>query len=315
MKAGVEEASKSNARPREVILGIASKIRRDYTQDALAYLQSYMTNVKKIHRARGNANQKMPPAPKCWADIAEENMDPFFIQNDGGEFWYHTLEEDEDSEDGEFDLVLVSSTGAAALCRLKTWSVDGTFECLEVSVFFHQLWIIAVKTRVGSYAPVVYAMLRGKSQAHYKRVLRFLESNMEVEEPEQVKLDFERAEHLAFQEVYPGASLSGCDVHWKRALIRNIRTVGLGREVNQSLSLNLWFHKIWSMSLAPIEEIGNIWDYLVSIAPFKDTSDRDYDEEEIQAFNEYNKMLRKEREGERETLGRESERDLRERET
>ena len=232
----------------------------------------------------------MPPPPKSFEDMEEENLDQMFTKNDSGEFWYHQLRHPDALE--EFDIVFISYTGAKALSSMKYWSVDGTFDCCAVTKYFKQLWIIACRTGVGSYVPVCFALLTGKKQENYQRVLEFLANTMQIKDPDFVCMDYERAEHKAFSEVYPSSVLLGCDVHWKRNLIRGIKKHGLQADINKSVSLSVWFHKLWSLSLVPRDSVVKVFEYIITITPWKDTSLPPRDEEELKTWNKYNDNLR-----------------------
>ena len=288
LRAGISGAASTDSRPREVLNEIRSTVRDKYGIDAIPYMGKSLTNTKAISRARAS-NLKLPKSPETFEELLEENVDLKFRVNDDKEVWYHVLE-DENTVD-EFDILFLSSTGTRGLSANKTWAVDGTFNIVSTCSLFQQLWIIAVRTNSGSWAPLAFALMRRKTQESYTRVLEYIRDQLGVTEPNQTYLDFEKSEHNAFLEVYPGCILLGCDTHWKRALRTNLVKCRLEKEMNESVPLQQYYHKLWALSLVDEESVETAFDFLQSPdeIPLKSTMDRT--EEELIEIQEYNRRL------------------------
>ena len=86
-KEKVAESIKTDQTPRCVLNELASSVRQEHGDDLLPYLGKYFTNSKQISRARQeNLKIKMPPPPKSFEDMEEENLDQMFTKTTPGNF-------------------------------------------------------------------------------------------------------------------------------------------------------------------------------------------------------------------------------------
>lgn len=68
----------------------------------------------------------------------------------------------------------------------------------------------------------------------------------------------------AFLTSYPDASPSGCDVHFKRALRRNLQSRGLISFVNSCSEFQTFIRYLWGLSLVPPEHITTVWEGFIN---------------------------------------------------
>ncbi len=76
--------------------------------------------------------------------------------------------------------------------------------------------------------------------------------------------DFEKAAIGAVREVFPNATVKGCNFHFRQALYRRVAELGLKRVYNSKRPLEVreWLQKIMSMSHLPANEVPVVWEVL-----------------------------------------------------
>ena len=200
------------------------------------------------------------PLPKEWDDLADI-PEKFKITTSGEEF---LIVNKKIKETGERVIGFSSQQLLEVLDKSSTWSVDGTFEVTKYT-FFGQCWIFVA--RVGDrWIAVAWFLLPTKTALSYETALQAL-LDKGVSGPMTVHLDFELAEHNAFKEKYPSAAVAGCDFHFKQALKKNIKKFGLGQVYNTDSDLQVFFRKLWALSMVPPEDIVKNWNIIQQSAP------------------------------------------------
>jgi len=85
------------------------------------------------------------------------------------------------------------------------------------------LWTIHTQLDGGHFVPLIFALLENKRTDSYVEVLEALKEVDSSLNPSTVILDFEKAEHKAFKEVFPTSTIHGCLFHFAQSVWRRIR--------------------------------------------------------------------------------------------
>ena len=88
-------------------------------------------------------------------------------------------------------------------------------------------------------------------------------------------MDFELAESKAMFAVYPTTSVVGCDFHWKQELKKNFKKHHLLEVYNNDLEVQVWYQKIWSLSMVPHEDIIKTFKKIRDAVPQYEEEDDD----------------------------------------
>jgi len=120
------------------------------------------------------------------------------------------------------DRILIFGTEAAldALGENGDWFMDGTFK--TAPPLFEQLYTIH-GVRQHAVLPCVFALLPGKSQQLYRRLLQALRALRNDFNPTSILTDFELAAMNSVRAVFPRAVIRGCYYHFQQALWRHIQ--------------------------------------------------------------------------------------------
>ena len=200
------------------------------------------------------------PLPKDWDDLTDI-PEKFKMTTSGEEF---LVINKRIKDTGERVIGFSSPQLLEVLNRSSIWSVDGTFEVTKYT-FFGQCWIFVA--RIGErWIAVAWFLLPTKTTLSYETALQAL-IDKGVSGPMTVHLDFEIAEHNAFKEKYPGATVAGCDFHFKQALKKNLKKFGLGQVYNTDSDLQVFFRKLWALSMVAPEDIVKNWNIIAQSAP------------------------------------------------
>src|SRR6218665_1499133 len=104
------------------------------------------------------------------------------------------------------------------------WLADGTFRVTPEG--FYQLYTIHSLFN-GQTFPCIYALLPGRSEAVYRRLINLLvDLRSDGRNPESIITDFELAAINAFQYAFPQISLSGCYFHFGQSVWRKLQAEG-----------------------------------------------------------------------------------------
>ncbi|XP_048515871.1 uncharacterized protein LOC125502150 [Athalia rosae] len=116
--------------------------------------------------------------------------------------------------------------------------VDGTFKVVPNSPPIAQLYTIHMRVMDTGLA-AVFVLCSAKTRALYTAIFRkILELAPEIEQNLRFAMgDYERAAMSALREVFPGASLHGCWFHFKQALLRRWRYLGLNAAPTRILGM------------------------------------------------------------------------------
>ncbi|GMF33514.1 unnamed protein product [Phytophthora lilii] len=107
--------------------------------------------------------------------------------------------------------------------------IDGTFRCVPRG--FQQCIVVMVHDRSsGLYVPVFYVLTTHRTMNIYRHVLHFIiQAADEQLEPAEFICDFERALINAVQIQFPAADIIGCLFHFKQAVRRRMKTLGISK--------------------------------------------------------------------------------------
>ena len=72
-------------------------------------------------------------------------------------------------------------------------------------------------------------------------------------------LDFERAEHIAIQNIFPSATIRGCLFHWKKTLIEHFNKIP-GYKTDSTVKAIL--HATSGVAFVPIEHVELTWQHI-----------------------------------------------------
>lgn len=76
----------------------------------------------------------------------------------------------------------------------------------------------------------MYALLPGKKQLHYEIFFDLIKSQIPEFNPATITSDFETSAMLAAQKAFPEATLRGCIFHFKQAVLRKAKKLGLSKK-------------------------------------------------------------------------------------
>lgn len=139
------------------------------------------------------------------------------------------------------------------LLRLKkseTWIADGTF--LSSPIGFEQIYIIygfVFKKCV----PLVYVLMKNKTEDSYNEALRVLRSKLDFYVPDEIIVDNEAAAKVAFKKNFPGIKIVGCLTHFSASIYRNLMKFNLAFDYKNNSSFYFTITKLKSLVFVPEE--------------------------------------------------------------
>lgn len=137
--------------------------------------------------------------------------------------------------------------------RKTRWIADGTFKV--VPELFFQLYSIHVQEDSTSW-PCVLALLPGKSEEIYTRLLSALKNLIPEAAPTRILTDFEMAAMNSFRVVFPTAEISGCFFHLSQAVLRKVGALGLKNMYESNVdNIAISIKMLCALSLLPLEEV------------------------------------------------------------
>ncbi len=107
--------------------------------------------------------------------------------------------------------------------------VDATFKPCIPYGFYQCLILVVLDNQTSSYVPIVYALMSHKNKALYNQV--FFQIKCMTKGKMEVRTytsDFERAEMNMLAEHFPKGIHVGCLFHFKQALVKYLKDLGLG---------------------------------------------------------------------------------------
>lgn len=103
---------------------------------------------------------------------------------------------------------------------------DATYKCLPKIEGFYQLFIASYQLDRNVY-PMMYAIMEKKTEKAYFKVFEILKTFLGATEVNTSMTDYETALRKAIKKVYPQTLIKGCFFHYKKAVSRRIRKLGL----------------------------------------------------------------------------------------
>lgn len=172
-------------------------------------------------------------------------------------------------------IAFATQEGRKILQNSKFCLMDGTFRTCPAP--FYQLYSIHVD--VGSNEsltatrPVVFILLPNKEKRTYEVMLYLTKQQVPGWNPELVIVDFEVAVISALSNIFPSAVTKGCNFHFKQALSKKSREVGIKSEEE-----NRHVAKCGALAHLPVDFVEDGWLAIMEEAP---------DTDNITKFNNY----------------------------
>ena len=196
---------------------------------------------KRAVQRKRKATTGCPNKPTCWENM---NVPPQLkVTNDKKPFLI--LDKVLDPNTSEKILGFASPAGLQVLRDSPQWSGDGTFEIARFTLFT-QIFILTPKTNLGVYVPCAYFMCPNRLQKTYTALFTALKDLLCV--PEIFYCDFEAGIHKGVVDVYPDVLIRCCDVHFKRAIRKNIQKHHLLDSYENDAGFQLFIRHIWALS-------------------------------------------------------------------
>ncbi|XP_071943684.1 uncharacterized protein [Antedon mediterranea] len=142
------------------------------------------------------------------------------------------------------------------------WFADGTFKV--VPAIFFQLWTVH-GVYEGHVVPLVYALLRNKTQPTYIRVLEVIRQLGDFN-PTTIRIDYEMAARNALRQVFPDAQIKGCLFHLCQRIHERIKQAGLSIHYRENQEFRIQSRMIGAIAFAPEEDTDECFQALVNIA-------------------------------------------------
>lgn len=132
----------------------------------------------------------------------------------------------------------------------KTWYVDATFKAdME-----HTLHAFVCQDSFIKQVPLVMVIMSRRTKADYLAILYQIKSFLS-ESPSAVVMNFEPAVWSAFREVFEAINFRGCVFHWKQAVWRKIKELGLRKYYSRQSKSRRFLLEIMSLPFLPAEQI------------------------------------------------------------
>ena len=225
--------------------------------------------IKKAVQRKRKEVIGSPNNPTTWEDVIVP--DQLKVTKDNQQFLI--LDKVLDTDTSKKILGFASPFGLQILRNSSQWFADGTFEVARYTIY-PQVFIITAKTNLDVFVPCAYFLCPDKESKTYKvlfEALRDLNCT-----PNTFYSDFELAISNAVSQVYPSADLRCCDVHFKRALRKNIQKFHLQGLYDNDSDFQLFISHIWALALVPSCDVVKVWNEIIEpIVPDADDADRD----------------------------------------
>ena len=180
-------------------------------------------------------------------------LDAFKTTADGDDFLRHQEE----------DLVVFAAdVDLDILAKAAHWFADGTFK-IAPRGYYQQYTLHAYSD--GVMYPCVYALLPGKSEATYNRLLGILEPLFPSRPaPETILMDFEKAAMNAFSSNFPGAAINGCFFHLGQSVWRKIQAVGLQHRYMDDKAFAERLRRVLGLAFVPVDQVHHYMDLILA---------------------------------------------------
>ncbi|KAE9524590.1 hypothetical protein AGLY_014640 [Aphis glycines] len=141
---------------------------------------------------------------------------------------------------------------------VETIYMDDTFQfCAK---FFEQMFCIH-GFKNGHYIPLIFILLPDKKYETYVYTFKSIVNKCKelglVFIPKFVTIDFEKAIHLAVNEVWPSSKIVGCRFHLTQAWYRNVQKYGLATEYQNNTSIGNWIQYTFGLIFFEPSEVSD----------------------------------------------------------
>lgn len=140
--------------------------------------------------------------------------------------------------------------------------VDGTFKVVPKP--YYQLFTISFIKNTHVF-PVVYCLLKNKLQTTYEDVFKIIFSLNGTLKPNIIKTDFEFASLNCLKNIFPLATVSGCQFHLGQNLQRKIKELNLFSHYKQNNNFRLSIKALLALSYVQPEKIVETFNVLPSL--------------------------------------------------
>lgn len=140
------------------------------------------------------------------------------------------------------------------------WFVDGTFK-VSPELFF-QLFTVHVLIDK-SCVPLIYVLLKNKSEATYIRVFQKLLELKPTLNPRSILSDYEKAIQNAVAQVFNNIEIFGCLFHLGQSLWRNVQELNLTERYVHDDNVRVHI----KMLLAPVGDVVRLFEEIVEDYP------------------------------------------------
>jgi hypothetical protein len=163
-------------------------------------------------------------------------------------------------------LIFAAQVDLDFLCECRHWFADGTFRVTPQG--FDQLYTIHGFLGHKTY-PCVYALLPGRSEDIYTRLLDIVIAMANRANPVSVVTDFELAAIKAFQSKFPTASISGCMFHFGQCIWRRLQADGLSSQYNSNPDFSILVRRLLALAFVPETEVIGAYEMLTDLPEYR----------------------------------------------
>lgn len=145
--------------------------------------------------------------------------------------------------------------------------MDGTFRSCPSP--FSQLYTIHIQSLISmSTVPVLYAFLPSKTKSIYTLLFNEIRNAALKYElvlnPKFITVDYEKGAIGALKNVFPNATVKGCNFHFNQCVFRKIQDIGLQQEYyssadDDSNSVKRLVQESGALAFMPLDEINELW--------------------------------------------------------
>ena len=232
----------------------------------------FMSKAGAIKRAVQRKRKDVigsPNNPTTWEEVIVP--DQLKVTKDNQQFLI--LDKVLDTVTSKKILGFASPFGLQTLRNSSQWFADGTFEIARYTIY-PQVFVITAKTKLGAFVPCAYFLCPDKETKTYTALFAALKDLKCT--PNTVYSDFEHAISNAVSQVYPSAIIRCCDVHFKRAVRKNIQKFHLQGLYDTDSYFQLFISHLWALALVPASDVQKVWNEIIEpIIPEEDENDLD----------------------------------------
>ena len=139
------------------------------------------------------------------------------------------------------------------------WSIDGTFSVCPAP--FKQLYTISV-LKNHHVIPVVFCLLKTKSESEYDRMISILNSLVPNLVPRKIVADFELAAINSFKRNFSSVFMSSCLFHLGQNVQRHLTQSGLGRAYSSNDILRKFVKSLMCLSFVRVDSVRETFLFL-----------------------------------------------------